>query len=367
MKQTIFLILVLLSYFTSFAQAPTQKSWVVVLDAGHGGKDPGAVGKRSHEKDIALKIVLKAGEYIKNSFNDVEIVYTRTTDKFIELHRRAEIANQAHADLFISVHCNASAKTSPNGTEVYVMGLNKTEANLQVAMKENNSVLLEDNHSENYDGIDPNSSEAYIAFSLYTNMYLDLSLQMAQNTLSAFNANVGRNDRGIKQAPFFVLYKTTMPSILIETAFISNYEDETYLISAAGQNAMAYSIYKAFVEYRNDVDHTNYLPIDMGKSSELQIRETNAATNNEGIDFKIQFASFKEIIPSDDSRFKGLKDVHYIKDGSYYKYMCGTNSSYSGAKEELSKVKELGYNDAFLVAYQNNKRISISEARRITE
>jgi N-acetylmuramoyl-L-alanine amidase len=366
MKQTILIILLFFSAFGVFAQAPYQKNWVVVLDAGHGGKDPGAVGKRSHEKDIALEIVLKTGEYINNHFKDVEVVYTRSTDRFVELYRRAEIANQAHADLFISVHCNANAKTSPNGTEVFVMGLNKTEANLQVAMKENTSVLMEDDHSDNYDGIDPNSSEAYIAFSLYTNMHLDLSLLMAQKTMDAFNTTVKRNDRGIKQAPFFVLYKTGMPSILIETAFISNYDDETYLMSAAGKNEMAYSIYKAFVDYRNAVDGSNYIPMEIAKTSGSSSTTNNIAKNSGEIVFKVQFASFKEIIPTEDSRFNGMTDVHYIKDGTYYKYMCGSNTSYSKAKEELLSVQNKGYKDAFLVAYQNGKRISVSEARNIS-
>ncbi|PLW91884.1 MAG: N-acetylmuramoyl-L-alanine amidase [Marinilabiliales bacterium] len=368
MKRIFFIILVMLISCAAFAQAPYQKSWVVVLDAGHGGKDPGAVGKRSHEKDIALNIVLKTGEYIQKHFKDVEIVYTRSTDRFVELYRRAEIANQANADLFISVHCNANSRTSPNGTEVFVMGLNKTEANLQVAIKENNSVLLEDDHTENYDGIDPNSSEAYITFSLYTNMHLDLSLLMAQKTMEAFNTHVKRADRGIKQAPFFVLYKTTMPSILIETAFISNYEDETYLMSAEGQNSMAYSIYKAFVEYRNSVDGSNYQPMQMGNASQSTGSSSSSGTSAsaEDIVFKVQFASFKEIFSADDPRFSGMTDVHYVKDGSYFKYMCGTNASYSKAKEELTKAQSNGYKDAFLVAYQNGKRISVSEARRIS-
>ena len=364
MKYIFLLIFLFFIAFEVTAQSSSKKkSWVVVLDAGHGGKDPGAVGKRSYEKDIALIIVLKTGAYIQKHFNDVEIIYTRSTDKFVELYKRAEIANKAEADLFISVHCNASTKSSPNGTEVFVMGLNKTEANLQVAIKENKSALLEDDHNSNYDGIDPNSSEAYIAFSLYTNMHLDLSLLMAQKTMDAFNNNVNLTDRGIKQAPFFVLYKTSMPSILIEAAFISNYNDESYLMTKEGQNTMAYSIYKAFVDYRNTIDKSNHIALAIEK---VQNNNSSVASTNNDIVFKIQFASFKEIISASDSRFKVLSDVHYEKDGSYYKYMCGTSSLHSDTKKELEKVKALGYKDAFIVAYNNKIRISISDARRIT-
>jgi N-acetylmuramoyl-L-alanine amidase len=346
------------------AQNQTNSKWTVVLDAGHGGKDPGALGKRSKEKDIVLDIVLRVGSYLKNH-EDVKVVFTRNTDIFIELDRRAKIANEAKANLFISIHCNANEKTSPNGTEVFIMGLNKTEANLAVAMKENSAALLEDNHEDRYDGIDPNSSEAYIAFSLFQNIYIERSLKMAQLVIKNMNEHVKLVDRGTTQAPFFVLYRTAMPSILIETGFISNLSDESVLISDAGKERIAYSVYCAILSFRNETENMNVLPVAMRTVTEEPVMHDNTGLQNNGVVFKIQFASFKEVVPITDSRFKGLKKVTYEKAGAYYKYYCGETISYKEALDYLTEVRNSGYKDAFMVAFNNGASLSIQDARKM--
>lgn len=232
-----------------FAQRKNQVR-KVVIDAGHGGYDPGAKGKNSREKDIALAIALKTGKLIQKNCPGVEVIYTRESDVFVELYRRAQIANQNKADLFISIHCNANPSPLAFGTETYVMGLHKSEANLNVARTENASILLEDNYSARYDGFKPNSSEAYIIFSLFQNAYLDKSLNFASRVESSFTANTNLPERGVKQAGFLVLYKTTMPGVLIETGFLSNASEEAFLNSSAGQDRLSFSIFRAFDDFR---------------------------------------------------------------------------------------------------------------------
>lgn len=226
----------------------------VVIDPGHGGRDPGAVGRRAREKDIALSISLKLGEYIKENLPDVKVVYTRTTDEFVELWRRAQIANEHQADLFISVHCNSARNTSAVGTETFVMGLHRSQANLEVARKENASILFEEDYMETYEGFDPHSPEANIIFTLYQNAYLDQSLSMASMVQGQFRDRARRVDRGVKQAGFLVLYQITMPGILVEAGFLSNPREEEYLASETGQAHIASAIFRAFRAYKEQQD-----------------------------------------------------------------------------------------------------------------
>lgn len=361
--KTLGAVMLFLLISCGFSLSAKTPSWTIVIDAGHGGKDPGALGKNSQEKNIVLSIALLTGEYITQHFADVKVIYTRNTDVFVELYRRTQIANDAKANLFISIHCNANAKTSPHGTEVFVMGLNKTDDNLEVAMKENASVLLEENHESRYDGIDPNSSEAYIAFSLYQNMFLERSLSMAQFIMKNFNQHVGLFERGIKQAPFFVLYKTTMPSILIETGFISNPSDEQYLMNKENQKKIAYAIYNSFVLYRNLVDKTNLKAIDAPASNQTSVTDSSEQQNNNAIVFRVQFATYLDIIPVSDKRFNGLKNVKYYKDGKYYKYTCGDESNADAAFALQKEVVALGFTDAFVVAFEGETRISVQQAK----
>ncbi len=222
----------------------------VVIDAGHGGKDPGTIGKKSQEKNVALQIALKLGEEIRSQCKGVTVICTRTTDEFIELHERAEIANRSKADLFISIHCNANPKHTFQGAETYVMGLHRTEANLEIAKKENAAILMEPDYSTNYNGFDPNSDESYITFTLFQNAFLEQSTWFASIVQDEMKDRVGMYDRGVRQAGFLVLYKTTMPSVLIETGFLSNPEEEKFLISQKGQQYISSAICRAFRKFK---------------------------------------------------------------------------------------------------------------------
>lgn len=228
----------------------------VVLDAGHGGKDPGTIGKFLKEKDVVLKLALKVGEYIEKNLPDVKVIYTRKTDKFIELTERAAIANRNKADLFISIHANAIANPQTYGTETWVMGLHKSEENLAVAKRENSVILYEDNYQEHYEGFD-NSPESYIMFSLMQNAYLENSLKLADRIEKQFKNKAGRHSRGVKQAGFVVLYKTATPSVLVEAGFLSNATEEKFLGTDDGQDLIASGIYRAFKDYKSDVESIN--------------------------------------------------------------------------------------------------------------
>lgn len=228
----------------------------VVLDAGHGGKDRGCAGLSAREADVALKIVLEVGKLIEQNMPDVKVVYTRKTNVFVELADRAGIANRHNADLFVSVHCN-SGPTAAFGTEVWTMGTAKTAANLSVAKRENAVILQEDNYKERYSGFDPNSPQSHILFSLYQSAHVVNSLRFAQRVEQQFRLRVGRKSRGVKQAGFLVLWKSTMPSVLIEAGFLTNPEEEQYLNDKAGQSYMASGIYRAFREYKDELEEMN--------------------------------------------------------------------------------------------------------------
>jgi len=233
---------------------PAENEWVVVIDAGHGGRDPGAVGAISKEKNINLAVALKAGKYISDNLKDVKVIYTRTDDTFPGLAERAEVANKHKADLFISIHSNAISDKRFTGAETYVLGQTMDDANLQVAMKENSVITFEKDYKTKYEGFDPNSAESYIIFSLMQNTYLKQSTEFATMVQNQFRDRVGRKDRGVRQAGFVVLWRTTMPSVLIELGFISNPDEEKYLNSAQGQDYLASAIYRAFRDYRQTID-----------------------------------------------------------------------------------------------------------------
>ena len=229
-----------------------------MIDAGHGGRDTGTTGRFSKEKEIALEIALELGKTIKRYLKDVEVVYTRTDDSFPSLVDRADLANKNGADLFISIHCNSAPYSSRvYGTETYVMGLDKVAGNLEVAKRENRVILLEENYAENYEGFDPNSPESHILFSLYQNAYLDNSLRLAQKIEHQFKTRAGRRSRGVKQAPFWVLWKTSMPSVLVETGYLSNPNEEKDLNDKLKQSYIASGIFRAFRDYKQEIEAGN--------------------------------------------------------------------------------------------------------------
>ncbi len=243
--------------FSGTSPSPDTKVDVVVIDAGHGGHDPGTSGKSLKEKDVVLKIALKLGKHIKANFPGVKVLYTRKTDKYIEFQDRADVANKNQADLFISIHANSIVGANAYGTETYVMGLHKDKSNFEVAKRENSVILMDENYKEKYEGFDPKSPESYILFSLNQSAYQENSLRFAQKVEDQFKNRVGRSSRGVKQAGFLVLWMTTMPSALVETGFLSNAKEEKFLGTDAGQDLIASGIYRAFKEYKTEIESIN--------------------------------------------------------------------------------------------------------------
>ncbi len=342
---------------------PSEKKWVIVIDPGHGGKDPGALGSISREKNINLAIALKTGEYLENNLNNVKVLYTRKTDVFVELRDRPEFANKNKADLFISIHSNWISKSSIKGAETWIMGPAQDEQNLEVAMKENEVILLEDDFSEKYEGFDPKSPESYIMFTVMQNTFKEQSTQLASSIQNQFRIRAGRTDRGVKQAGFWVLYMTTMPSVLVETGFITNPEEEKYLVSKEGQDYLASAIYRATRDYINEVDKKSNIPSsaqnELAPAPDFSGGETDLA--DDGLKFMIQIAISAVKKPLIPENFKGLKDVVEIPSNDIFKYASGSFETYAPAAEYRKTIETL-YPDAFVIAVKNNKILPLQDA-----
>lgn len=351
------ILLLCLIGLSGFSQIE-NKITKVVIDAGHGGKDPGALGKHSREKDIVLTVALKTGKYIEENFEDIEVLYTRKTDVFVELHKRAQIANESGADVFISIHCNSNRSSQPYGAETYVMGLHKTQQNLDVAKTENAAILYEDDYITQYEGFDPNSDEDYIILSMFQSTNIDQSINLSSKVQNQFHERVGRKDRGVKQAGFWVLYKTTMPGILIELGFLSNPNEEKFLISDKGQVYLASAIYRAFKEYKKEFEEANkdLKPVIVKKEESKPV-----------IYYRVQFASFRKEKSLDFRKFRGLQEIKMYKHDGAYKYTTGNETSLEKAIELKEKLRDKGYKDIFVVAFLNEERISLDEANRLNE
>ena len=349
------LALLIIISFSTFSQDnnSSKNKMVVVIDAGHGGKDPGAMGPKGNEKDLVLAVALKVGKYIEENLKDVKVIYTRNTDVFVELYRRAQIANKANADFFISIHANSNKSSKPFGAETYIMGLHRSASNLAVAKKENSVILQEDDYEVQYEGFDPNSAEGQIIFSLYQNEYLNQSVYLAGEIQKQFKNRVGRHDRGVKQAGFWVLYKTVKPSVLIELGFVSNPEEAKFLFSEQGSDYMASAIYRAFKDYKKQTFDEEI--ISDQKEQKKEVKKAN-------IVYKIQIATMNKEVKIKAQKFKGLKGVSMYKDGNSYKYFYGNETDYSkvAALQEEARKK---YPDAFAVAFKDGKKISIKEAK----
>lgn len=322
----------------------------VVIDPGHGGKDPGAVGSQTKEKELVLKLGLKLGKYIEDEIDDVKVIYTRKTDTLIPLFKRAEIANKNKADLFISLHFNANRKAHANGTETYAMGLHKTEGNLEVAKKENAAIYYEEDYSEKYEGFDPKSAESYIIFSLMQNTHLEQSLNFASFVQEEFKNQTTLKNRGVKQAGFLVLWKTTMPSVLVEAGFLSNPKEEAYLQKEEVLDNLAYSIFKAFKAYKKRIDS----------------KSVHLTRKNDSITYKLQVAASGNPIPKDADYFKGYENIEEHKLEDKYKYTIGSFSEYDKVVEMKKKIKK-DFPGAFVVAFKNKKPISVDKAIKLTE
>ncbi len=330
-----------------------EKIQTVVIDAGHGGKDTGALGKLTTEKALNLAVALKFGAYIEENLPDVKVIYTRKTDKFVELSERADIANRNNADVFISIHCNSTeTPNSAYGAETFVMGESKNEKNLAVAKKENASILLEDN-TDAYDNFDPNSTEAYILFSLSQSLYQSQSLNLADKVQKQFSSK-GRHDRGVQQAGFLVLWKTSMPSILVELGFINHAKEEQFLNSEKGQTQMALSLYRAFAEYKREFEAENHTASqDVAEEKESDAGDTY---------FSVQFASRDKKVASTDKTFSGVKEVDVYEYNGAFRYISGRFNTKAEATKRQAEIRKLGYTDAFVIAFINGERGTIKQA-----
>jgi len=341
---------------------PKNKVQVVVLDAGHGGKDPGALGKKSREKDIVLSITLKVGKYIEENFDDVKVIYTRDKDVFIPLHERANIANKNKADLFISIHANSSKYSRVYGTETFAMGEHRSGQNLEVAMKENSVITLEEDYTIHYEGFDPSSAESYIIFSLMQNIYLEQSLTYASFVQEQFRERAKRADRGVKQDIFLVLWRTTMPSVLIETGFISNPAEENYLMSEEGQVYLASAIFRAFRQYKENIENKSiFTTIPPEPEIPQQIDEISSDQSKNGIIFMVQIASSSRPLEEDDPVFNDYDNIKILVKGNSYKYAVGYYKNYPDAYDYSNQVRKK-YPGAFVIAVKNDEIIPVQEA-----
>lgn len=367
----------------------------VVIDAGHGGKDPGSIGHaKMQEKDVALAIALQTGEFINKNHPDVKVVYTRDTDVFITLNGRAKKANDINADLFISIHADAAVNKAAFGTETFAMGLHVSKQNLALAKRENAVILMEDNYEVAYEGFDPNSDESYIAMTLRQNDNLAQSLSIADKVQKRFT-KLGRKNRGVKQAGFIVLYKTTMPAILVENGFITNKDEGLFLSKQENRITMANAISEAFADYKTEIeDQLNALrgvnkkveaPVE-GKPKEQKPKEKKekkeepkekvtevpkkasetVRDNSNDVQFRVQIASSKNSIDLTPENFKGLVGVQELKVGEVFKYTYGNAGSFEEGLAIQRKVKKELYTDAFLIAVYAGERISISKALELS-
>lgn len=337
----------------------------VVLDAGHGGKDPGTIGNNMQEKDVALDVTLLVGALL-NKRNDVEVVFTRKTDEFIGLKERADIANKGKADLFISIHCNGVANSNPRGFETFVFGIARTKDNLNTAQRENKAIIYEENYEVIYNDYNPDSPESILTYTLVQEEYLDQSILLASYVQKNVIKNLKQKDRGVKQDNFLVLRETYMPSILIELGFLTNKVDAAYLKKGSSKNAMAHQIVNAIIEYKENI-HIIDINAEVASIKKEQLendKEDNSAITKKGILFKVQIAAGKNKIELKPENFKGLSDISNDFDGQMYRYYYKSTFNYDDSAVHLQEAINKGYTNAFIIAYDTSsqKKISLSKA-----
>jgi len=335
-----------------------EKPFVVVLDAGHGGKDTGNRGNGYFEKRIALNIALKVGASLAKD-QVVKVIYTRKSDVFVDLIERANIANKADADLFISIHCDAFTKSTVYGAGTFVLGLHANERNFQVAQKENSVIFLEENYEQKYDGFDPNNPESVISLLLMQETYLDQSIVAANTIQRSFVRNLARKDRTVKQAGFVVLKYTYMPSVLVETGFLTNPTEGSYLNSNKGQQEIAQAIAKAILNYKKELSNSVAIENPIELVSPKQPENPVVQKQLEDVYFSVQIAASNKAIAPRSYNFKGLKSVERLKEGNIYRYFYSRSPSYDAAKKLQTEARQKGYKGAFIVAFKDGKKVDI--------
>ncbi len=341
-----------------------EKPFTVVIDPGHGGKDPGSVGATAYEKNIVLAVAKKVGKLLETNNKDIKLIYTRNTDVFIKLEERSRMANKAKADLFISIHTDGVDNKKVTGASVFTLGQDKLDENIEVAKRENSVILLEENYEQRYEGFNPTSAESYIMFEFLQDAHMDQSIAFASLVQKGF-VHKKRTDRGVRQAPYWVLWDTGMPSVLVELGFITNSDEERYLKSEKGQNELAYCIYDAVVKFKNDYqrksitktsdDNTGVEPAVAQGTQEIQGIQGAPV-------YKIQLFVTSTLLEKNDKEFRGLKNIDFYQDKKLYKYTYGVFSTEKEAAAERKKIASL-FPDAFIVAFKDNNRISLEEAR----
>jgi N-acetylmuramoyl-L-alanine amidase len=419
MKKAFHLIFLFSACFLAVSFSPKFKPAfaikTVVIDPGHGGKDPGCHGDKYKEKDIALAVSLKLGQYIEENMKDVKVVYTRKTDVFVELQERANIANRAKADLFICVHCNSACvrdkklkkdvcKDEVHGAETYVMGIKNEQGKLDVAKRENSAILLEDNYVQKYDGFDPNSDESYIIMTQFNEAYLNQSLSFASKVQNQYRSKAGRADKGVRRASLWVLWRTYMPSVLTEIGFLTNPEEEQFLGSLKGQEYIASGIFRAFREYKDEIEGTVKKYEDdfekqdaykMSKEDSLEVENNKKlhASNGTKKDstaaevkkddlrkedhdtaslktnpvedlpmvYKVQIASSDKRIPLDSEKFRNVEKPGEYNDKGIYKYTAGEYKSQQEAARLQVRLRKNGFPDAFVIGMRDGKRVPLNK------
>ncbi len=414
---------ILLAGFVPTSLYAQDRKFTVVLDAGHGGHDPGAMGSFIREKDINLAIVLELGALIERNFKDVKVVYSRKTDKYLTLQERADVVNNNHADLFLCIHSNSNPNPSASGSESYTLGLAKSKANLDVAMRENSVIMLEKDYQSKYKGFDPNSVDSYIMFEFMQDKYIDKSLDMASNIQKQFVSFCNRSDRGVRQAGFWVLHRSACPSVLIEVGFVSNPAEERYLSSDIGRNEMAKAIYNAFIFYKHDHDKKSGIqnvfvpkrevpepkvqeirksetlkkaPIERAETTQIALETTITATQlptktsqqttyknsteqtqyskstetkanlGKNLTFKVQlFATRLNLNPS-SAEFRGVKNTEFFVESGLKKYTLGAENEYPKIEKIRASILSK-FPDAFVIVFDGDRKLSPKEAALLTK
>jgi N-acetylmuramoyl-L-alanine amidase len=412
----------LLGVFAPTSVYAQDGKFTVVLDAGHGGHDPGAMGSFMREKDINLAIVLELGAIIERNFKDVKVVYSRKTDKYLTLQERADVVNNNHADLFLCIHTNSNPNPSASGTESYTLGLAKTKANLDVAMRENSVIMLEKDYQSKYKGFDPNSVDSYIMFEFMQDKYIDKSLDMASNVQKQFVSFSNRTDRGVRQAGFWVLHRSACPSVLIEVGFVSNPAEERYLSSDIGRNEIAKAIYNAFIYYKHDHDKKSGIqnvfvpkrevpepkeqeikkietlkraPIERAETTQVVAKtiipttqlptKTQSAPAKKSYDqvqsqkvadtktdptknltFKVQLFATRLNLNPNAAEFKGVQNVEFFVENGLKKYTLGAENEYPRIEKIRASILSK-FPDAFVIVFDGDRKLSPKEAALLTK